>query len=188
VDWIAEAVASLIGPRGAFTWGQLRSGRAARIAVSRGEGYSAVWLAVRTPPGYESAAVLLLPVDGDGWSSSGGVLFIDDWEALPVPRPDTEWEDWGPVCWETQVWWESHDAHVEHHAGHEHQIGELPVSVLAYGGVAAQNVESILVRLENRDETLLVDPRTGVFFGTFETETNSCETWARTRDGECLGL
>ena len=37
VDWIAEAVAALDGPKGAFTWGQLESDRAATIAVSRCE-------------------------------------------------------------------------------------------------------------------------------------------------------
>ena len=72
MDWIAEAVASLDGPTGAFTWGQVESDRAATIAVSRCEEYSAVWLAVRTVQGYETVAVLLLPIEGDGWSPSRG--------------------------------------------------------------------------------------------------------------------
>ena len=187
MDWTAEAVATLANPGDGFTCDKLESNRPAAIAAIKRRDYVAVWLAVRAPVGYDAATVLLMPLDSGGWSSPT-LQMCDEWESLPVLRPAIEWDEYGPVWWETCQWWGPHEAHVVHHNDHDHHVGPLPNPVLVVGGVAAQQVQTVVLRLDDTEVTLPVDPATGVYFGAFATECNDPTSWLVMESGDRIYL
>lgn len=125
--------------------------------------------------------MLLLHDEGGAWVELP-FLMVSGEEDLPWPRPQREWEDWGPACWLVEQTHSSHPALKVDHRDHEHEVPVLDQDLLVIGGVAALDVSTIEVQLEGATHTITVDRQTGVFLGVLNS-TEDPTLIARFTDG-----
>jgi hypothetical protein len=164
-------------------WTRLANGIPALLAAAVSDLWAVIWASAHDTEvgqGFVEAFVLLLRQSGGSWVADP-LLMTSTEDDLPEPRPKREWQEWGPVCWQSGAHWDQHGEQDVDHGDHHQSVPPLDTSLLAIAGVAAQDVVSVVA--DELGVTMDVDSETGVFFAVVETEPCDPELHAVYRDG-----